>query len=122
MSDNTRFRIFRLLTDSKKEMTLSTIAKRLKLDQQRVAYHLPFLTESGLVIREGNVYFPQPIFLDAGLHELCAEKLSEIVEGFSESENIIVVSDEQDRDEVVAACLEALVRLTIPTTREWRNG
>ena len=122
MVSGTRYEIFKLLVSAKKELTLSTIAKRLKLDQQRVAYHLPFLTEAGLIIREGNVYFPQPIFLDADLHELCAEKLSEIVEGFSESENTIVVSDEQDRDEVVAACLEALVRLTIPTSREWRNG
>jgi DNA-binding transcriptional ArsR family regulator len=110
---NTRFEIFKLLVASKKELTLSSIAKKLHLDQQRVAYHLPFLVESGLIIREGNVYFPQPIFLDEELHALCAKKLSEIVEGFSESENTIIVSDEQDREEVVTACLSALVRLTI---------
>lgn len=111
----TRFKIFKLMVDSKKELTLSTIARRLHLDQQRVAYHLPFLVDSGLVIREGNVYFPQPIFLDEDLHALCAEKLGEIVEGFSESESSIIVGDDQDRSEVVSVCLTALVQLTIPT-------
>jgi DNA-binding transcriptional ArsR family regulator len=111
---NTRFRIFKLLADSGKEFTLSSIAKRLHLDQQRVAYHLPFLVESGLVMREGNVYFPQPIFLDEHLHEICAEKLGEIVDAFSESDDLIVIDDNQDRDAVVTACLSALVRLTIP--------
>jgi DNA-binding transcriptional ArsR family regulator len=114
MSDDTRFRIFKLLVAAKKEMTLSSIAKRLRLDQQRVAYHLPFLVESGLIIREGNIYFPQPIFLDDELHALCAEKLSEIVDGFSESESSIIVGREQDRDEVVTTCLAALVKITIP--------
>ena len=115
MSDDTRFRIFRAARSAKKEMTLSSIARRLHLDQQRVAYHLPFLLESGLVIREGNLYFPQPIFLDEDLHSLCAEKLGEIVEGFSESESSIIVSEDQDRNEVITVCLTALVQLTIPT-------
>ena len=49
MSDDTRFRIFKLLVAAKREMTLSSIARKLHLDQQRVAYHLPFLVESGLI-------------------------------------------------------------------------
>jgi len=111
---DTRYDIFKLLVSAKKELTLSMIAKRLHLDQQRVAYHLPFLVEIGLIIREGNVYFPQPIFLDEELHKLCAEKLGEIVEGFSDSESTIIVGEDQDREEVVTACLSALVKLTIP--------
>lgn len=111
---DTRYDIFKLLVSNKKVMTLSSIAKKLHLDQQRVAYHLPFLVDSGLIIRDGNTYFPQPIFLDEDLHALCAEKLSDIVKGFSESDNSIIVDEDQNKDIVVVTCLHALIKLTIP--------
>jgi predicted transcriptional regulator len=111
---DTRYEIFKILVSAKKIMTLSSIAQKMNMDQQRVAYHLPFLVDSGLIIRKGNEYFPQPVFLNEKLHALCAEKLSDIVEGFSDSDNSIVVGKDQDRNEVVLTCLYALVKLTIP--------
>jgi DNA-binding transcriptional ArsR family regulator len=111
---DTRFKIFEALVKSHRMLTLSEISKRLKMDQQRVSYHLPLLERSGLIIRDGYHYFPQPIFLDKRLEALCDEKLSEIVEGFSALDIPLVVGEDQTKEEIIVSCLYALIRMVLP--------
>ena len=111
---DTRYKIFKTLVSSNKMMTLSEISKRVKMDQQRVSYHLPKLVKSGLIVKDGYNYFPQPIFLDEKLHALCAEKLSEIVEGFSDADKTVIVGDDQEKEDIVIECLYALIKLVLP--------
>ncbi len=109
-----RFQIFALLVDEARPMGLSEIAKKLHVPQQKVAYHLPFLEHSGLIIRDGTTYFCQPIFLDSDLHDFCAEKISEIIDQFSHNDIEIVVGEEMmEKDEVVLNCIYALVLLNL---------
>ena len=107
-----RYEIFKAIVLSKKMLTLSDISKRVKMDQQRVSYHLPQLVSCGLVIKDGYNYFPQPIFIDDGLHALCAEKLSDIITGFSDES--IIVCDGQTKEDIVIECLYALIKLVMP--------
>jgi DNA-binding transcriptional ArsR family regulator len=111
---DTRYEIFKTLVSGNQMMTLSEIAKHLKMDQQRVSYHLPKLVASGLVIKDGYNYFPQPIFLDENLHALCAEKLSDIVDGFSDADKSVIVGEGQLKEEIVIECLYALIKLVMP--------
>jgi DNA-binding transcriptional ArsR family regulator len=111
---DTRYQIFRTLVSSKKMLTLSEIAKRMKTDQQKISYHLPRLVASGLVIKDGYNYFTQPIFIDDAIHTLCAEKLSEIIEGFSNADQSIIVGEGQNKADVVIECLYALIKLVMP--------
>lgn len=111
---DTRYEIFEKLVSEKRMMTLSEISKKMGMDQQRVSYHLPKLVECGLVIKDGYNYFPQPIFLDEKLHALCAENLSEIVEGFSDADRTVIVGSGNTKEDVVIECLYALIRLVLP--------
>jgi predicted transcriptional regulator len=111
---DTRYEIFKAIVLSKKMMTLSDISKKVKMDQQRVSYHLPQLVACGLVVKDGYNYFPQPIFIDESLQSLCAEKLSEIIEGFSNADVNIIVGDGQAKEDIVIECLYALIKLVMP--------
>jgi DNA-binding transcriptional ArsR family regulator len=113
--NDTRFRIFKLLVDSKKEMSLSQIAKKLRVPQQNVAYHLPILERGGLIIRDGTVYFCQPIFIDDEINGFCSNRLGDIIEMFSKKGNTLFadVEDEDERNDIVANCLHALILLVI---------
>ena len=113
-SGDTRYRIFKAIVSAKKMLTLSEISKKVKMDQQRVSYHLPILLDSGLILKDGYNYFPQPVFIDEELHALCAEKLSEIVAGFSEANSSIVVGEDQFKEDVIIECLYALIKLVMP--------
>jgi predicted transcriptional regulator len=113
-SGDTRYEIFKTLVTGNRMMTLSEISKKMKMDQQRISYHLPQLVKSGLILKDGYNYFPQPIFLDEKLHALCAEKLSEIIAGFSDTDTTIVVGDDQIKEEVVIGCLYAFIKLVLP--------
>jgi len=109
-----RFRIFQLLVDEAQPMGLSEIARKLHVPQQKVAYHLPFLEHSGLIIRDGTTYFCQPVFLDDDLHDFVAEKIAEVIDQFSNNDNEIIVGEEMmDKDEVVLNCIYALVLLNL---------
>ena len=109
-----RFRIFQLLVDAARPMGLSEIAKKLHVPQQKVAYHLPFLEHSGLIIRDGTTYFCQPIFLDDDLHEFCANRIAEIIDQFSSNDLEVIVGEEMmDKDEVILNCIYALVLLNL---------
>lgn len=110
---DTRYKIFRTLVLGKKMMTLSEISDRAKMTQQRVSYHLPQLVECGLVVKDGYNYFPQPVFINEGLHSLCAEKLSEIINGFSDADESIIVGEGQAKEDIVVECLYALIKLVM---------
>lgn len=111
---DTRFRIFEALVKSNRMLTLSEISKRLKIDQQLVAYHIPILLQNGLILRDGHQYFTQPVFLDKRLEALCDEKLSEIVEGFSALDIPLVVGEDQTKEDIIVSCLYALIRMVLP--------
>jgi len=110
-----RLRIFKLLVDSKRVMTLSELAKKLRIPQQNVAYHLPILERGGVIIRDGTTYFCQPIFLDEEINGFCANRLSEIIDRFSAKGQTLFadVENEQDREEIILNCLHALILLAI---------
>lgn len=113
-TDDMRFKVLRALVNAEKPMTLSEISKKLKTPPQNITYHLAALELSGLIIKNGFNYFCQPILVDDELHEFCAEKLSEIVDSFSEKNGSIVVVDGLDADEVIINTLHALIQLVLP--------
>ena len=71
-----RYDIFCTLVRAKKPMTLSRIAKKMKIPRQNVAYHMPILEDSGLVIRDGDEYFCQPVFINDTVIEASVEKMT----------------------------------------------
>lgn len=109
------FRVFKLLVDSQREMSLSHIAGKLRVPQQNVAYHLQKLERAGVIIKDGTSYFCQPLFLDEEINGFCSNRLSEIIEMFSKKGNTIFadVEDEDERHEIVANCLHSLILLAI---------
>ena len=113
--DDIRLRIFKLLVASKRMMTLSEIAKKLRIPQQNVSYHLQQLEWSGLIIREEHKYFCQPIFLDDEVNGFCANRMSEIIEMFSTRGKTLFadVKNDDERNEIILNCLHALILLTI---------
>lgn len=117
----TRYKIFEILVRSRKMMTLSEIAKRLKITQQRVAYHIPFLLSSGLVISEDHKYFCQPIFLDDSLLSTVEEIVAELIQGISDSETAIVVPDNtESTDELTISCMKAMISLALDRSQMQR--
>jgi predicted transcriptional regulator len=113
-NDDTRSKILRTIIDAKKPLSLSVIAKRMRLVPQKVAYHLEFLEEGGLIIREGNEYFCQPILIDIELRSFCAEKIVEIIESFSKHDGSVVVVNGQSKDDVILNTLYALIDIVLP--------
>jgi len=115
-NSDTRFKILKVIIDAKKPISLSAIAKKLKLPAQNVDYHMVFLCESGLIIRDGNEYFCQPILVNVELQSFCAEKMAEIIAEFSECDGSIVVVNGQSKDDVILNTLYALINLVLPST------
>ena len=113
-TDDMRFKVLRALVNSGKPLTLSEISKKLKTPPQNITYHLAALEMNGLIVKDNFNYFCQPILVDDELHQLCAEKLSEIVDSFSEKNGSIVVVEGLDSDEVILNTLRALIMLVIP--------
>lgn len=115
VSDDIRLRIFKLLVASKRMMTLSEIAKKLRIPQQNVSYHLQQLEWGGLIIRDNHKYFCQPIFLDDEVNGFCANRMAEIIEMFSTRGKTLFadVKNENERNEIILSCLHALILLTI---------
>jgi DNA-binding transcriptional ArsR family regulator len=108
-ASSTRMEVFKTLVGSKKMMTLSEISKAMKIPQQKIAYHLPFLEDSGLIIREENVYYCQPIFIDENLLEICLQKITEVTEKIIES-SIYFGEDvnKDDAETIVKNCIKTL--------------
>jgi len=115
MENDTRFKILKVLVNAKKPLSLSAIAKKMRLVPQKVAYHLGFLEEDGLIIKDGYQYFCQPLLIDEELREFCAEKLSEIIEAFSLLGSQVVVANGQNPENVIVNILHALVQLELPS-------
>jgi len=113
--DNIRLRILKTLVYSKRAMSLSEISKKLKVPQQKVYYHLPIMERGGLIIRDGNNYFVQPVLIDEEINGFCTNRLGEIIEKFSDKGNSIFaeVEDENERAAIIMNCLMALVLLAI---------
>jgi len=113
-NDDTRYKILRTIIDAKKPLSLSAIAKKMKIPSQKISYHLDFLCEDGIIIRDGYTYFPQSALVDPELREFCAEKISEIIAAFSEQDNRVAVVNGQDPEDVIINLLYALVQIELP--------
>lgn len=113
--NDTRFKILKALVDAKKPLTLSSISKKLRMPAQKVDYHLRFLEENGLIIKDGFLYFCQPLLIDEDLKEFCAEKISEIIKAFSMLDSQVVVVNGQAPEDVIINLLYALLQLELPS-------
>ncbi|HPE06124.1 MAG TPA: winged helix-turn-helix domain-containing protein [Smithellaceae bacterium] len=114
MVASTRLVILETLVKARKPMTLSAISKKLKIPPQKTSYHLSFLEEQGIIIKDGFDYFPQPLLVDDELRDFCAQKLSEIIEAFSLLDSQIVVGVGQQPEDVIVNVMHALVQLELP--------
>ena len=113
--NDTRFKILRVLVDARKPLTLSSISKKLKMPAQKVDYHLRFLEENGLIIKDGFLYFCQPLLIDEDLREFCAEKISELIQAFSMLDSQVVVVNGQDPENVIINLLYTLIQIELPS-------
>jgi hypothetical protein len=77
--DNIKFKIFKMLVDSADMLSLNQISKAIKEPAQKIAYHLPQLERMGLIIKDENKYYCQPIFIDKNFRSLCFDKLEDIL-------------------------------------------
>lgn len=109
----TRFDIFCTLVKARKPMTASAIAKKMKQPRQLVAYHLPALEDTGLIVHDGNDYFCQPAFIDEELLDFAVDKMREIFTKMLDA-GIYAGSEEdsvadEDRETIATNCLQALI-------------
>ena len=111
---DTRSRILKVIIDAQKPLSLSDIARKTKLVPQKVDYHLDFLCDSGLIIKDGYEYFCQPVLIIPELREICAEKIAEIITAFSKHDGEVVVVNGQDPEEVILNTLHVLVQIVMP--------
>lgn len=112
--DDTRFKIFRTLVTARKEMTLADISKRMKIPKQKIQYHLPFLEESGLVVKtESGGFFVQPVFVDEEVRKFCESKIEEIIKRLMDTEIYMEVTEEEEKEIIIKNCLRTLVILTL---------
>jgi len=113
-NSNTRSAILRTIVNAQKPMSLADIAKRMKIPAQKIAYHLDFLCDSGLIIKDGYEYFCQPILINPDLKAFCARKMAEIIEAFSAQDSSVIVVNGQDPEEVILNTLHILVQIVMP--------
>lgn len=109
----TRFDIFCTLVKARKPMTASAIAKKMKQPRQLVAYHLPALEDTGLIVHDGNEYFCQPAFIDEELLDFAVDKMREIFTKMLET-GIYAGSEDDptgddDKETIATNCLQALI-------------
>ncbi|MFA6927591.1 MAG: helix-turn-helix domain-containing protein [Bacteroidales bacterium] len=104
-----RYDIFCTLVSAKKPMTLSQIARRMKVPRQNVAYHIPALEDSGIVIRDGDDYFCQPIFVTEPLLEATRDKITEIFQMMLDTKIYTDDIQIEDQDQVAKNCLQAMI-------------
>jgi len=106
-----RYDIFCTLVRAKKPMTLSRIAKKMKIPRQNVAYHMPILEDSGLVIRDGDEYFCQPVFINDTVIEASVEKMTEILRVMLDTGIYADTESEDDKEQIAKNCLKAMIFL-----------
>lgn len=113
-NNNTRSAILRTIVNAQKPLSLAAIAKRMKMPAQKIAYHLEFLCDSGLIIKDGYEYFCQPVLIDPDLKAFCAEKMAEIIKTFSAQDSRVVVVNGQDPEDVILNTLHVLIQIVMP--------
>ena len=111
---DTRSRILKIIIDAEKPLSLSAIARKMKSPAQKIAYHMDFLCDSGLIIRDGYDFFCQPILINPDLKAFCARKMAEIIEAFSAQDSSVVVVNGQDPEDVILNTLHVLVQIVMP--------
>ena len=109
----TRFDIFCTLVKARKPMTASAIAKKMKHPRQLVAYHLPALEDTGLIVHDGDDYFCQPIFVNEDLIDFAVEKMQEVFSMMLDAGSYAGSEDDsvadEDRETIATNCLQALI-------------
>lgn len=112
----TRYKIFLTIVQSRKMLTLTEISSKLRLSPQNIAYHLPFLEETGLIIHSDGMYFCQPILIDDSLRKEFSDTIHGLVEmmGNTEAEIVVTGGCHLTNGEVVINCLKSLISLSIP--------
>jgi len=107
----TRYSIFCTLVRLGKPATLSQIAKKMKVPRQNVAYHMPFLEDSGLIIRDGDEYFCQPVFINNAIIDASIEKMTEILKIMLDAGIYVDSESDEDRERIAKNCLQAMIFL-----------
>ncbi len=105
----TRHDVFCTLVRTKKPMSLSQIAKKMKVPRQNVAYHMPFLEDAGLVIRDGDDYFCQPVFIDDDIIDASVEKMTEILRIMLGIGIYTDAESDEDKEQIAKNCLQAMI-------------
>lgn len=109
--DDTRTRILMCLIDNAEEMTLADISNKMDLSHQLVRYHLPYLLDMGLILKENNKYFCQPAFLDPDIQQASIEAYTDFVLNFMK--NLYLDFDkDNDKIEALLNCLLTQMMLT----------
>ena len=117
MTSDIRTKILMKLIDNAEFMTLSGISDELNVPHQLVSYHLPILIDMGLIIKEENYYYCQPVFIEPELQTKIMEKLSEFIPEYHDK--IYCESDEeQDKKDVLINCLQIQMLLSIQSLHE----
>ncbi len=106
---NPRYDVFCTLVDAKEPMTLSQIARRMRLPRQNIAYHIPTLVDAGIVIRDGDEYFCQPIFVTAPLLDATREKIAEIFRMMLDTKIYGDDIELADQEQIAKNCLQAMI-------------
>jgi len=107
----TRYDVFCTLVKAKKPMSLSQIARKMKIPRQNVAYHMPFLEDAGLVIRDGSEYFCQPVFVNDKIIDASVEKMTEILRVMLDTGIYADTESEDDKEQIAKNCLQAMIFL-----------
>lgn len=121
MTSDIRTRILMKLIDNAKFMTLSDLKNELNVPHQLISYHLPILIDMGLIIKDGQQYYCQPVFIEPELQTKIMEKLSEFIPEYHNK--IYCESDEdQDKKDVLINCLQIQMLLSIQSLHELINA
>lgn len=108
--DDTRIRILMCLIDNAEEMTLADISNEMDLSHQLVSYHLPYLLDMGLILKEGNKYFCQPAQLDSDLHkEFLEANIDPILKYLKE----LYLDFDTDKDKLEALINNVLIKMMV---------
>jgi len=113
-TNSTRMLIFKTLVISKKIMTLSDISRAIKMPQQKIAYHLPFLEDSGLIVKEENFYYCQPIFINEDLIGECLQSITDVTRKMLDTPLYLEEGiDEKNAETIIKNCMKALFLMSI---------
>ena len=103
----TRYDVFCTLVKAKKPMSLSQIARKMKIPRQNVAYHMPFLEDAGLVIRDGSEYFCQPVFVNDKIR--CQHREDDRHLRSCSTPDLTDAETDEDRERIAKNCLQVMI-------------